>query len=192
MIKPKLKRGTSHNYNGQTVFVEIDKGSEVLVCDNELRRLEDNYFTVKKSELKPISKARTGIVSKPKKLTDQEKAKQGDINDFFDKMAESMPYNCQGCHKPLYAFTKKMKRCVTSHILPKAVFESVATEPDNILFLGTSLLGVCECHNRWDDKGAEDRAKLPFYNLALERFEKFKHLLTDKELIQAYKYLNIK
>ncbi len=54
-VSPKLRRGSPFLYNGQIVYVELEKQfGNVLVCDNEERGLEHNYFEVKKSQLNPV------------------------------------------------------------------------------------------------------------------------------------------
>lgn len=190
-VSQKLKRGVPMIYNGQTVYIELEKSfGNVLVCDNEERRLEDAYFEVKRSELEPMNKARTGIQSKPKTLTKSEKVSKDGLNEFFDRMSLKMPFNCMNCMKPLYAHNKFAKRTVCAHIIEKSKFPSVADLESNILFLGADLLGICDCHDRWDSN-IETRIKMKVYPLALKRFELFKHFLTDKELQKAGKYLNI-
>lgn len=130
------------------------------------------------------------LVSKPKVLTDEEKQFKADKNDFFSKVAETMPFNCMNCNRPLYAFNKFAKRCVSAHILPKAHFESIATNEDNILFLGSDLILGCGCHDFYDASMAK-RTSMKIYPLVLERFETLKNYLTQAEIVEAEKYLNI-
>lgn len=191
--KPKDKRGKhfKHATTGQELWLYTIKSSEVYICCTSPGFLNtDDYLPFKMSELTEVSKGfNKPIASKP--INAAKKAHKDDLNEFFDKVALTMPYNCECCHKPLYAFTKFAKRSVTAHIIPKGQFKSVATNPDNVMFLGCSLLGVCHCHSTWDEKGSLERAKMPVYELALERFEKFKGELTAHELVRAYSYLNI-
>lgn len=190
-VSAKLKRGVQMFYNGQPVWIELEQQfGNVLVCDNEERELTDNYFSVKRSELEAINKPHTTIKSKPKTLTKSEKVSKDTMNEFFDKMATKIPFNCMNCMKPLYAHNKFAKRSVCAHIIEKSKFPFVADLEENILFLGSDLLGICDCHDSWD-RNIETRIKMKVYPLALKRFELFKHLLTDKELNKAAKYLNI-
>lgn len=190
-VSAKLKRGQQFIYNGQTVYIELEKSfGNVLVCDNEERRLEDTYFEVKRSELEPMNKARTSIQAKPKVLTKSEKVSKDGLNEFFDRIALKIPFNCQECRRPLYAMNKFARRSVSCHILPKSQFPSIATNEDNILFMGADLLGICRCHDTFDSN-IESRIRMKIYPIALKQFTKFRHLLTDKELIKACKYLNI-
>lgn len=115
--------------------------------------------------------------------------KQG-LNVFFASQALEIPKHCENCGEELNAFTSFQKRCVTAHILPKKEnggFPVVSTHPKNRMFLGV----YCGCHGEWDNKGAEDRAAMNVYPKAIERFQEFKGLLSQAELIKAKKYLNI-
>src|ERR1700723_3552101 len=193
MIKQstKPKRGQQFIYNGNPVWLEIIRpDGTLLVCDNEARNLEDNYFEVKLSDLKPVKEMRQGIATKNKPKSEKEKSESQKLNDFFDEMAKVIPFNCQSCGKPLYAYNKFAKRCCTAHILAKGLFPSIATNKDNIVFLGAGLLGNCNCHDLFDGN-IDSRIKLPIYKIALQRYEFLKQLLTNKEIDMANKLLNI-
>jgi len=115
--------------------------------------------------------------------------KSGDeYKDFFESLV--IPERCEECNERLLAFNNFGRRCVSAPILPKQTFKSVAKHPDNILFMGAGLLGACNHHDVWD-RGIENRKSMRVYKIALERLESFKHLLTDKELVMAEKYLGI-
>jgi len=194
MNQPKPKRGQAflNVDTGETIYLErIKSPLTYLMCDDSTLAITANFFEVQAHALKQVNKiSGARIQSRPLSTSQHNEKKQ--LNEFFEQESIKIPFNCQGCNKPLYAKNKFGKRCVTAHILPKAYFKSVSTNSDNIFYLGAAILGVCSCHDNWDNKGAEDRVKMPCYKLAVERFEKFKHLLTDSELIKAYKYLNIK
>lgn len=193
MIKPstKLKRGVEQLYNGAKVYVEIDKGNTVLVCDNELRRLEDVYTEVRKSELKPATKMRGTIESKPKKLTKAEKQVKAELNVYFASQSLIFPLHCEECGLYLNACNVFERRCMTAHILEKndKAFPEVATHPQNKIFLGTKN---CSCHTRYDGRGAEFRSQMKCYPLIIERYNTFKDKLSPKKLAKANEYLNIK
>lgn len=115
--------------------------------------------------------------------------KSGDeYKEFFESL--TIPERCEECNQVLLAFNNFGRRCVSAHILNKASFKSVAKHPDNILYLGASILGACSCHNFYDSC-IENRKSMRVYKVALARLESFKHLLTDKELVMAEKYLGI-
>lgn len=117
----------------------------------------------------------------------EDKQKSTELNVYFASQVISIPHNCENCHQPLHATSKTIQRCVTAHILPKSKFESVATHPQNRMFLGV----FCGCHSKWDDKGTEDRKKMPCYNIALDRLQEFSTHLTAPEQVSAEEYLGL-
>ena len=115
--------------------------------------------------------------------------KQG-LNVFFANQALQFPSHCENCGLPLMPKNMWDRRKMTCHILPKSPtngFPTVAIHPQNRIFMCCDSGGYC--HDKWDNGDAQDRIKMPVYNLAIERFESFKSLLTPKELIKAIKYL---
>lgn len=175
-------------YNGISVWIERDRQDGTALI--RIGKDEPVFEDVDVKYLKPIKKVGPSIASKPKVLTEKEKTETQLLNEFFIEISLTMPYNCKECGKPLYAKNKFAKRCVSAHILPKAIFPSIATNKNNIFFLGTSIIGICHCHDTWDST-ADKRSKMKVYQLALERFELLKPFLNDKEIIQAYTYLNL-
>lgn len=193
MIKQssKPKRGHAYLLNGNQVWLYLIRSPNTyIVCDSQQFEPGANYTPINPESLVEAREIRQGINTKPKKPTDKEKTATQLLNDFFDEMANRMPFNCENCGKPLYANTKWWKRCCTAHILPKSDFPEVETNPDNIIFLGSSLLGICTCHNTFD-QSIEKRKSMKVYKTALKRFRKFEHLLDDPKLIKAHKYLGI-
>lgn len=124
------------------------------------------------------------------KSTDQVEFNKA-VTVFFLKQVLKMPRQCENCNaelgRPMF---QTDKREFVAHILPKKKnfggFPSVATNEDNVMFLGTR----CGCHPDWDSNG-DKRKAMVCYPMAIERFNKFKHLLTPKELQAAYTYLKI-
>lgn len=104
-VSSKIKRGTSFMYKGQVVFVELEQSfGNVLVCDNELRRLEDNYFQVKRSELdsigkKPANKAvyQTKEIKKVSTRMQKLNAAYKILRDLFMKSHPKCEANLPGC-----------------------------------------------------------------------------------------------
>ncbi|MEO7016532.1 MAG: hypothetical protein ABI067_08305, partial [Leifsonia sp.] len=128
--------------------------------------------------------------SSPKKLSPEEVKFKLDLNVFFGHQILQIPPRCENCNQPFVGYTKEQLRGIIAHILPKSLksgFPEVSIHPQNRLFLGTK----CGCHNSFDNKGAEDRSKMGCYELALQRFDQFKNLLSQKDIIRAKKYLNI-
>jgi hypothetical protein len=187
--KPKRKHPFVIVETGETVYLDrIQNATTYFVCDSSALSLDDNYFPIEKSKLKEVNKIGKSISTIPKPLTAEKKTEKQELNEFFASL--KVPYNCMECNKPLYAFNPFAKRCVSAHILPKSIFKSIATNPDNIIFLGSSLLGVCEHHNFYD-QGIKERTGMKIFPLVLERYEKLKEFLTEAEIVQSDKYLGI-
>lgn len=183
------KRGKTkfnHAEHGECFYYITDPDGFIVVLIKETNR----YVTVHSDDLTEVLKQRSGLQAKPKVLTNENKTEKQILNEFFKRIALKIPFNCQNCEKPLYANNEFAKRSVCAHLLPKAIFKSVATDENNIVFLGPDLLGVCNCHDRYD-ANVKIRIGMPIYQLALERFEILKEKLTGKELIQAYTYLGL-
>ena len=188
----KYKAGNKVIYQGKEVFVSSTKrpDNKIVICDDENLQKGFNYDPVYPHELKPAIKLKQGIVTKSP--SPEKHAELGDMTAFFDSLVHKIPFHCQNCGKPLYAFTKKAKRAVSCHILPKAKFTSIATDPDNILFMGCDFIGSpCDDHTRWD-YSVDNRIKMPVYKIAVRRFnESLRHKLTDSEVVKALDYLGI-
>jgi len=191
----KLKAGTEFTRNGKPVWVEHDlQNGFVNVCDAITRLPSDNYEVVGIDTLFPKNNGSTGrkfgSTFLRTRLTPEKKSEKEEMRAFFKSL--EVPFNCAECGKPLYAYGEFAKRCVSAHILPKNSFESVKTCADNIVYLGCDLVaGVCDCHTFYD-YSVENRIKMKIYPAIVERFEtKLKHLLTDKELVDALDYLGL-
>lgn len=186
----KVRRGQTYIHNGQQIWIENQKNSLVaLACDAESRELTDNYFDVRLSQLQPVKKGRLGIQTKP--VSKVKRTEKQIMNEFFESLYDKMPFLCSECGKPFHALTSMAKKSTCAHILPKANFDSIKTNPDNIMYLGASYIGQCGCHDVWDTS-VEKRVKMKVYPHALIQFQKLIPHLTDTELIAAYEYLGIK
>lgn len=190
----KLKRNTpiTVKETGQQLYVERDRGDGRILCrDTPKDNIAAAYFDLRVDsiEVEPKRYRTSQIKAKPKskeRLTfDQE------LSAFFRQVTLRMPTKCQECGSQLFAFNNFGRRSCAAHILPKAKFKSVAMNEDNIVYLGADFLGGCSCHDEMDKLGVEHRVKMKIYPLVLERFEKLKPNLTQRELIQAYTYLGI-
>lgn len=120
------------------------------------------------------------------------KEEKKDLNVFFAEQALIFPKHCENCGEPLNAYSVFDRRKMTCHILQKTSsggFPTVATHPQNKLFM--CCMQGCYGHEKYDNGDASDRIKMPVYSIAVERFKMFEHLLTPREKIKAYKYLNL-
>ena len=184
--KPKDKRGKVFKVKetGNEVYLWKVREDGCYLCSLEKNCELIEFWPDDLIEAKTFGKP---IKSKP--VTEAKKSKKSALDEFFDRVALKIPFNCENCSRPLYATTKFFKRCVSCHLLPKSDFPSIATNEDNIVFMGVSLLGICNCHSTHDEKGAEYRSKMPIYHTALERLPKLLPHLTDKERMKVYTYL---
>jgi hypothetical protein len=190
MIFKKVKKGQQFLYNNSIVWVVHQKSaSDVVIKLIEHPWDETDIIIVNIDDLKEIKAVKTVIKQKPIKA--EKKVDIREKNVFFASQMLTMPNNCENCNKTLNAKSNFAKRCVTAHILPKSTFKSVATNPKNIMFLGVGILGICQCHDTWDMLDAETRLKMKCYDIAIKRFEEFKHLLTPHEYNRALTYLGI-
>lgn len=190
MNKPKDKRGKKFIIveSGEIVTLNRIKENGQYFCDYQ----DGNYASFDLSDLREDKLNKVSSISnKPKKLTEKQKSDKDALNEFFDQQAETMPFNCDECNKPLYAYTRFAKRCVIAHIFPKSDFKSIKTNPLNIFYLGADLLGICGHHDQWDKLGIAQRKTMNVYSLALERFELLKPHMTTSEVLEGYKYLGI-
>lgn len=190
----KIKRGVevTRKDNGENWFCERDRqDGTILLRDTPNESPQAIYFDTVLSNITTARKAVTGLKNTQKPKTEKQKTEEQLLNEFFDKVGLKIPFNCENCKKPLYAFNKKAKRSASAHILPKAHFPSVATNENNILYMGALYIGQCGCHDNWDNSVSK-RIKMPIYKKALQQFEKLIPALSQKELIMAYSYLDIK
>lgn len=190
-IKPK--RGVNkynHPDHGEVWYYITDPNGLIVVCADKSFGIGSTYHLVEAETLSEARKQGKSIKSKP--MNDAKKSEKQLMNEFFDRVALKIPYNCMNCGKALYAYTKVAKRAVSAHILPKAYFESIKMDEDNIMFLGADYIGCpCNCHDRYD-ASVEIRITMPIYDFALKQFYKsLKAKLTSEELKRAYDYLNI-
>lgn len=111
-----------------------------------------------------------------------------DLNVFFASQLLEIPDKCENCPNSIVYFraNKNMWRSLIAHILPKRLnygFPVVATHPQNKIFL------CPECHGNYDNLGSDFAKKMPALPLMRERFNTFKHLLSESELQRVPEYL---
>lgn len=195
-VSAKLKRGSEHYLNGKPVYIQLDRcDGTVCICNDKSLHPNFNFWDVLKSDLKTQPKYNTTLkVVKVKPATEKQKKDTGDLNSFFDSLADNVPFNCQNCRRPLYAFNKKAKRSTCCHIIPKkdGMFPELATDPDNIIFMGVDVFHAsCDDHTKWDSS-VEKRVKMPIYDMALKRYqEKLRHKLSPAKQQLADEYMGL-
>lgn len=87
---------------------------------------------------------------------------------------------CENCGINLYPLSVHSASCCQAHILPKNHFKSVQSVLDNHLTLGDSLYHPCNCHDEFDSSW-EKAQTMKVWPVALERFQKFMHLIAKSE-----------
>lgn len=95
---------------------------------------------------------------------------------FAEKMKTSDPV-CENCGCKINRYNQEEWHGSQAHLLPKAHFDSVKTNPLNHLVL-------CRygnfCHAKYD--GSWDAAsKMPVFPIAKARFKQFEHLIAQEE-----------
>lgn len=100
------------------------------------------------------------------------------LNEWFAARRLERPKICEepGCSTRLLQLPGWQVKATIAHIVPKRHFKSVQTHPLNRLFL-------CKTPHHDDYDSSWDRAtKMAIWPMAVERFQVFMHLITDKEL----------
>jgi hypothetical protein len=192
----KLRRGSEHYLNGKPVYIQLDRcDGTVCICNDKSLLPKFNFWDVLKSDLKTQPKYNTTL--KVVKVKPSKKKEKDEYSEFYKSIALKVTGSCQNCRKDLFAKTNWQRKCVSAHIFPKQTFKSIATDPENILFMGAQVKGTecrCRCHTEWDAT-VENRISPRFIharNLALRAFnDHLKKKMTSKEIIMAEEYLGI-
>lgn len=99
---------------------------------------------------------------------------------WFDFQIARSNWVCENCGGAIPSFNALARSSAQAHILPKALFPSVKTHPDNRLLLG-AVYSNCGCHAAYDASW-ERASRMPVIKIALQRFDRFGHLLTVREI----------
>jgi hypothetical protein len=185
----KLKKPTSVILMGEEVTVfHHERGSSHCVIE-----LPDGTSKVAAlCDLELVGKQRTAIASGKKALTPEQATEKQQLNAFFSLMAEIAPFKCMNCGKFMFAVNKAAIRAITCHIVPKSIFPELATDPDNVVFMGVYAFGSeCDHHAIWD-YSVENRVKMAIYPLVIKRYyEKLRDKLSEAKQQLADEYLGI-
>lgn len=142
-----------------------------------LRHKQKNVPKVK--TMKPIKK----VSDKKKLLEPIEKADKKRLTVFYNEMLNVMPFTCQECDDPLFKSQVLNPRTPIAHILDKAHFKSVDTNPDNIVFL-------CQLHHgRLDNQREKYLSTSKLTTIIKQRVQVLIPLLTEDELKRVPDYL---
>lgn len=185
----KLKRPTALMLKNEHVnLFRHEKGSTYCVVEKQ----DGTSAVAALCDLDLVGKARTPISSKVKPATPAELIDKKLLDAFFLEMGEILPPLCENCSQPLNAFNRAARRAMSCHILPKSIFEELATDPDNIVFMGVVIFGACcNDHTEWDSS-VEKRILMPIYPRALKQYkEKLRPQLSEAKQQLADEYMGV-
>lgn len=127
---------------------------------------------------KACSGCKARYEKKVKKIT--QPIERVSYSGFFDNKITLLKIKnvCDNCGCKINA--NFMPHANIAHILPKSRYKSVATHPDNFLFLcsGKTDAEIGNCHYKFDNQ-IKNQEAMPVWDLAKQRFQKFKHLVTE-------------
>lgn len=145
---------------------------------DELRNLFNNRNKPKEKKQYRIPK----ISARKKEKQDKERQERGggdtELQKWYKARQKELIGQCCRCGDRYNHRDLKQAISATAHILPKRIFESVATHPDNWVELGA----YCGCHN-WFDNYAnwEEILKSNIGALIIKKFAKIWLNISTKE-----------
>jgi hypothetical protein len=95
-------------------------------------------------------------------------------------------WRCENCEARLWSRDWKFKKACQAHLLPKSLFDTVATHPDNYACLGAT----CGCHSKYDSNWDNAR-KLKIWPELEQRIVPLVPLLTVSEYRKLPEFLQI-
>lgn len=126
-------------------------------------------------QLKSKNKSKSKNVVKTK-FSDEDQEVTELARWFNVKMMTSEPV-CENCDLFIFISSQKHWHGCQAHVLPKSLFPSVATHPDNHMVL--DWYG-CNCHGQFDSSWL-NASKMLIFPTAFERFLKFESLIAQDE-----------
>lgn len=128
---------------------------------------------------------RQSVKSAAKKLSEGYEDKQAQkkaLDKWFIAAIEQMPRHCEECDERLINFAPWALKSFIAHVLAKRLFKSVATHPDNKVYLCT------QCHTNFDNWGEDKVRKMKIFPKILSiSFHLVKHLKFEElKLLPAY------
>lgn len=128
-----------------------------------------------------VNKPRKGLKPFTQKNREKRKAERAGLPEFFETAIEELKKSprCINCGCVINVSYEPVRN--VAHILPKSKYKSVMTHPLNKIFLCTSKdqdTGI-DCHFRFDNR-IMDIPNMPCYKEAKEKFDKFKHEVTER------------
>ena len=149
----------------------------------ELQRIREERNIVKPKKLYVIPKKSAKKINQEKiqktlKPMINKAILEDELKEWFAFHMEHSEKKCENCGKDLSHYKEKDWRGSQHHIIEKSEINgcpSVAAELSN-----HGVLGKWCCHSQWHTSW-ENAQKMPFFKIALERFQTFKHLIHKSE-----------
>lgn len=127
---------------------------------------------------KPLKK-QYRIKHTSKKAALKRKVERKDFPKFFEAAIAELfkrPF-CENCGEHIQINYMPVHNI--AHILNKSKYKSVSTDPENYLLLCAAKDNRNACHEKFDG-APSDMVQMPVFELAKEKFEKFKDKVTEK------------
>ncbi len=121
-------------------------------------------------------------VSKDKKTNKAKAVKKSELKTYFASEVLKIPQRCDECGDTFHFTQEWQRKAAVCHILPKAIFLSVATHPQNRWF------GCLPCHTDFDNRGADYVTGMKMFETIKERVQVLIPLLTHDELRRVPEY----
>jgi hypothetical protein len=132
----------------------IDCGPESQETYLTAQRCKNHYW-----------KHRAAVKAAANKQSDKYPDKQAEKNaldKWFRRAIEQMPSRCEECDDLLINFAPWALKSFVAHVLPKGKCKSVATHPDNKVYL------CLICHTNFDNWGEEKVQKMKIFPKILD------------------------
>jgi hypothetical protein len=128
------------------LMVEYSENPSIPSREETLLRLQAARVPKQKKPPRPIAKV---SVKKAKQIAEDKKAgTDGAMDLFFTEMRKTMTGKCLFCTGKSQKHDEETFHFSLAHLLPKAIFKSVATHPDNIIEL---CFYQNSCHTNFDN-----------------------------------------
>jgi len=142
-----------------------------------------SYNTIISEEVKPKRNFISPISKKKQQALLESKGEANPLDIWFGERRKEALENavCENCGASVFWWLEsednKVRRSVHGHIIPKSKFPSCATHPLNhVLLCG---VGSQNCCHQSFDSTHDIQTRMVVFPLAKERFNKFKHLITE-------------
>jgi hypothetical protein len=111
----------------------------------------------------------------------RKKDREGYVEFYTEQCNIARGNKCENCGRRLRGDSSEI-----AHILPKNVFKSVSTNPNNVLYLcSNKIYNTDGCHDKYDSTWTAVKS-MPVWETAIERFKLFETYIEESN----FKILN--